>query len=78
MAHDGAPGTARIHFLRIAHGSSQAASSQLTQLSLLGLVPTSSIAKADALLDRVRAMLWKLARSSSAQAGSAPADRSAA
>lgn len=40
---------------------------------LLRLVPTSEVAKAEALLDRVRAMLWRLARSSSPPAGTAPA-----
>ena len=70
-------GADRVHFLRIAYGSAQEASSQLTQLMLLRLVPMSEVAKAEALLDRVRAMLWRLARSSSA-AGSPPVERSAA
>ena len=40
------------------------ASSQLTQLSLLGLVATEDVEPAEELLDRTRAMLWRLARSS--------------
>ena len=75
MSHHGGAGADRLHFLRIAYGSAQEASSQLTQLMLLRLVPTSSVAQAELLLDRVRAMLWKLARSSSAQAGPVPTDR---
>ena len=57
-------GADRIHFLRIAYGSAQEASSQLTQLLLVGLVPADRIARAEQLLDRTRAMLWRLARSS--------------
>ena len=60
----GRTGGDRAHHVRIAYGSAQEASSQLTQLMLLRLVPTAEVAKAEALLDRVRAMLWKLARSS--------------
>ncbi len=53
----------RAHHLQIAYASAQEASSQLTQLSLLALVATEDVAAAEVLLDRTRAMLWRLARS---------------
>ncbi len=53
----------RSHHLQIAYASAQEASSQLTQLLLLGLVAHDDVQPAEELLDRTRAMLWRLARS---------------
>ena len=53
----------RVHHLQIAYASAQEASSQLTQLLLLGLVGHDDVEPAEELLDRTRAMLWRLARS---------------
>ncbi len=52
----------RVHHLQIAYASAQEASSQLTQLLLLGLLTPDDVSPAEGLLDRTRAMLWRLAR----------------
>ena len=52
----------RSHHLQIAYASAQEASSQLTQLLLLGLLTPDDVSPAEGLLDRTRAMLWRLAR----------------
>ncbi len=49
--------------MQIGYASAQEASSQLTQLVLLGLVAHDDVGPAEELLDRTRAMLWRLARS---------------
>ena len=54
----------RAHFFQIAYGSAEA-NSQLMQLQLLGLVASGDVRRAEGLLDRVRAMLWRLMRSAS-------------
>jgi four helix bundle protein len=62
----------RAHHLQIAYASAQEASSQLTQLLLLGLLgPDDDVAAAEVLLDRTRAMLWRLARSASSERNAA-------
>ena len=53
----------RWHHMQIAYASAQEASSQLTQLLLLRLVSRDDVGPAEELLDRTRAMLWRLARS---------------
>jgi four helix bundle protein len=61
----------RAHHLQIAYASAQEASSQLTQLLLLGLLGPDDVAAAEVLLDRTRAMLWRLARSASSERNAA-------
>ncbi len=56
----------RAHLLQIAYASAQEASSQLTQLLLLRLVGRDDVGAAEGLLDRTRAMLWRLARAAEA------------
>jgi four helix bundle protein len=61
----GRAGRDRAHFFQIAYGSAVEASSQFMQLQLLGLVASGDVRRAEGLLDRVRAMLWRLIRSPS-------------
>ncbi len=64
----GRAGRDRTHFFQIEYGSAVEASSQLMQLQLLGLVASGDVRRAEGLLDRVRAMLWRLIRSASTSA----------
>ena len=61
----------RAHHLQIAYASAQEASSQLTQLLLLGLLGPDDVAAAEVLLDGTRAMLWRLTRSASSERNAA-------
>ena len=65
----GRKGRDRAHFFQIAHGSAVEASSQLMQLELLRLVSADDVGRGEELLDRVRAMLWRLIRSAAAEPG---------
>jgi len=53
-------GRDRVNHFRIAYGSALEASAALEMLLTLGAVPESAAQQALALLDRSRAMLWRL------------------
>ena len=58
----GRSGRDRLHHYRIAYGSAKEAGSALQMLLAGGLVDAQQVAKACELLDRVRAMTWRLMR----------------
>jgi len=56
----GRHGRDRVHFWRIAYGSALEARTALEILTATGSVDADAAARADALLDRVAAMAWRL------------------
>ncbi len=57
----GRHGGDRGHLLSVARGSAKEASVALALLVAMGLVPADPAGPVEAALDRVRAMLWRLA-----------------
>jgi len=57
---NGRTGRDRIHYWRIAYGSALESSSALQLLVAAGCIPAARATEAEVLLDRVRAMTWRL------------------
>ena len=57
---NGRTGRDRIHHWRIAYGSALQTSSALQLLAAAGCIRIERASEAEALLDRVRAMTWRL------------------